>query len=156
MDAVPLADDPRFLGVQRLYGDAALERLRAAHVCVVGVGGVGSWAAEALARCGVGQLTLVDLDEVCITNVNRQVRRRSRTCVGGWANDDTIRGVWGKVAPRSSQDSDAPCAFHRAERGLSTTPVATRTLRRTLVSGVAAGARRSTRCSTRWASPSAR
>jgi tRNA A37 threonylcarbamoyladenosine dehydratase len=70
---VQLAGDPRFLGVQRLYGAAALARLQAAHVCVVGVGGVGSWAAEALARCGVGQLTLVDLDEVCITNVNRQV-----------------------------------------------------------------------------------
>lgn len=104
LDAVPLADDPRFLGVQRLYGDAALERLRAAHVCVVGVGGVGSWAAEALARCGVGQLTLVDLDEVCITNVNRQVRRRPHTCarVGAPPNHRTVTWCVGKVAPRSN------------------------------------------------------
>jgi tRNA A37 threonylcarbamoyladenosine dehydratase len=96
LDAVSLTDDPRFLGVQRLYGDAALQRLRAAHVCVVGVGGVGSWAAEALARCGVGQLTLVDLDEVCITNVNRQVHRRPHSCAGGWANDDTATCCLGK------------------------------------------------------------
>jgi tRNA A37 threonylcarbamoyladenosine dehydratase len=63
----------RFGGVGRLFGRAALERLRAAHVCVVGVGGVGSWAGEALARSGVGALTLVDLDDVCVTNVNRQL-----------------------------------------------------------------------------------
>src|SRR6516164_11030252 len=63
----------RFGGVARLYGKAALERLRAAHVCVVGVGGVGSWVVEALARSGVGALTLIDLDDVCITNVNRQL-----------------------------------------------------------------------------------
>lgn len=52
---------------------AGLERLRAAHVCVVGVGGVGSWVVEGLARSGVGALTLIDLDDVCITNVNRQL-----------------------------------------------------------------------------------
>ena len=63
----------RFGGVGRLVGRAGLERLRAAHVCVVGVGGVGSWVVEGLARSGVGALTLVDLDEVCVTNVNRQV-----------------------------------------------------------------------------------
>lgn len=63
----------RFGGVGRLYGAAALERLRAAHVCVVGVGGVGSWAVEGLVRSGVGALTLVDLDDVCVTNVNRQL-----------------------------------------------------------------------------------
>lgn len=63
----------RFGGVGRLYGAAALERLRRAHVCVVGLGGVGSWAVEALARSGIGQLTLVDLDDVCISNVNRQI-----------------------------------------------------------------------------------
>src|SRR4051812_20640324 len=63
----------RFAGVGRLVGRAALERLHAAHVCVVGVGGVGSWTVEGLARSGVGALTLVDLDDVCVTNVNRQL-----------------------------------------------------------------------------------
>jgi tRNA A37 threonylcarbamoyladenosine dehydratase len=63
----------RFGGVGRLLGHAGLERLQAAHVCVVGVGGVGSWTVEGLARSGVGALTLVDLDDVCVTNVNRQL-----------------------------------------------------------------------------------
>lgn len=63
----------RFGGIARLVGTAGLERLRDAHVCVVGIGGVGSWTVEALARSGVGSLTLVDLDEVCITNINRQI-----------------------------------------------------------------------------------
>lgn len=63
----------RFGGVGRLLGQPGLDRLAAAHVAVVGVGGVGSWAVEALARSGVGALTLVDLDDVCITNVNRQL-----------------------------------------------------------------------------------
>jgi tRNA A37 threonylcarbamoyladenosine dehydratase len=63
----------RFGGVGRLLGKAGLERLAAAHVCVVGVGGVGSWTVEGLARSGVGALTLVDLDDVCVTNVNRQL-----------------------------------------------------------------------------------
>ncbi|MGE9295210.1 MAG: tRNA threonylcarbamoyladenosine dehydratase [Puniceicoccales bacterium] len=57
----------------RLYGAAQLEKLRGAHACVVGVGGVGSWVVEALARTGIGQLTLIDLDDVCLSNVNRQL-----------------------------------------------------------------------------------
>ncbi len=65
--------DARFGGLRRLFGTDAQKRLRHAHVCVVGIGGVGSWAVEALARSGVGALTLVDLDDVCISNVNRQV-----------------------------------------------------------------------------------
>ncbi|HYP17021.1 MAG TPA: ThiF family adenylyltransferase, partial [Opitutus sp.] len=65
--------EQRFGGVGRLLGRAGLERLRAAHVCVVGVGGVGSWVVEGLARSGVGALTLIDLDDVCVTNVNRQL-----------------------------------------------------------------------------------
>ena len=65
--------DFRFGGIGRLYGAEGLRRLRAAHVLVVGIGGVGSWVAEALARTGVGTLTLVDLDEVCVSNTNRQV-----------------------------------------------------------------------------------
>ena len=63
----------RFGGISRLYGQDGLERIRRAHVCVIGLGGVGSWAVEALARSGVGELTLVDLDDVCISNVNRQL-----------------------------------------------------------------------------------
>jgi tRNA threonylcarbamoyladenosine dehydratase len=63
----------RFGGLARLYGAAALPRLHAAHVCIVGVGGVGSWVVEGLARSGVGALTLIDLDDVCLTNVNRQL-----------------------------------------------------------------------------------
>ncbi|WP_163577670.1 tRNA cyclic N6-threonylcarbamoyladenosine(37) synthase TcdA [Halomonas faecis] len=63
----------RFGGIRRLYGRRAAERFRSAHVVVVGVGGVGSWAVEALARSGIGRLTLIDLDDVCISNVNRQL-----------------------------------------------------------------------------------
>lgn len=63
----------RFGGIARLYGLPALERFRSAHVCVVGVGGVGSWAAEALARSGIGQITLIDLDDICVSNTNRQL-----------------------------------------------------------------------------------
>lgn len=63
----------RFSGVTRLYGDQAAERFRAARVVVVGIGGVGSWAAEALARSAVGRLTFVDLDHVAESNTNRQI-----------------------------------------------------------------------------------
>lgn len=63
----------RFGGVARLVGRAGLDRLRQSHVAIVGLGGVGSWAVEALARSGIGQLTLVDLDEICVSNVNRQL-----------------------------------------------------------------------------------
>lgn len=69
----------RFGGIGRLYGDQALARLTAAHVCVVGVGGVGSWAAEALARSGVGRLTLIDLDHVAESNINRQAHALDTT-----------------------------------------------------------------------------
>jgi len=62
----------RFGGLGRLYGAVALDALAQAHMVVIGLGGVGSWAAEALARSGVGELTLIEMDEVCITNTNRQ------------------------------------------------------------------------------------
>ncbi len=70
---VPESIPHRFGGIARLYGQAALERFLTARVAVIGVGGVGSWAVESLARSGVGNLTLVDLDEICVTNVNRQL-----------------------------------------------------------------------------------
>lgn len=63
----------RFGGIGRLYGIKALERFRAAHICIVGIGGVGSWIVEALARSGIGKLTLIDLDDICESNVNRQI-----------------------------------------------------------------------------------
>lgn len=63
----------RLAGIARLYGLAAFERFRAATVTVIGVGGVGSWAAESLARSGIGRLVLIDPDDVCLTNSNRQL-----------------------------------------------------------------------------------
>jgi tRNA threonylcarbamoyladenosine dehydratase len=65
--------EARFGGIGRLFTNDGLERLRQAHVCVIGLGGVGSWAVEALARSGIGELTLIDLDDVCIGNTNRQL-----------------------------------------------------------------------------------
>jgi tRNA threonylcarbamoyladenosine dehydratase len=69
----------RFGGLQRLYGDAGYARLRAARIAVVGLGGVGSWAVEALARSGVAELTLIDLDHVSESNINRQVQALGAT-----------------------------------------------------------------------------
>jgi tRNA A37 threonylcarbamoyladenosine dehydratase len=66
--------DRRFGGIGRLYGASALARFRSAHICVVGIGGVGSWAVEALARSGIGRMTLIDLDMVAESNVNRQIQ----------------------------------------------------------------------------------
>lgn len=65
--------DQRFAGIDRLYGRGAVERLARRHVCVVGLGGVGSWAVEALVRSGVGALTLIDADDICVSNSNRQL-----------------------------------------------------------------------------------
>lgn len=69
----------RFGGTRRLYGQDEVEILRGAHVCVVGIGGVGSWAVEALARTGIGALTLIDMDDVCVTNMNRQIHAMTGT-----------------------------------------------------------------------------
>lgn len=63
----------RFAGIARLYGQPAFEFLQQAHVAVVGIGGVGSWAAEALARSGVGKISLFDMDTICLSNSNRQI-----------------------------------------------------------------------------------
>jgi tRNA threonylcarbamoyladenosine dehydratase len=71
--------EQKLAATRRLYGEDGLQRIRAAHVCVVGLGGVGSWTVEALARTGLGALTLVDLDEICLSNINRQVHALEST-----------------------------------------------------------------------------
>nr|WP_294349764.1 tRNA cyclic N6-threonylcarbamoyladenosine(37) synthase TcdA [Providencia sp.] len=69
----------RFAGIGRLYGQQALFLFARSHVCVIGIGGVGVWAAEALARSGIGSITLIDMDDVCVTNTNRQLHALSTT-----------------------------------------------------------------------------
>ncbi len=78
-DDAPVKVHRRFDRLARLVGDSGVARLAAAHVMVVGCGGVGSWAAESLARSGVGRITLVDFDLVCITNTNRQLHAMKGT-----------------------------------------------------------------------------
>lgn len=77
--STPDTDNRRLRGSQTAYGDAAFARFAAAHVMVIGIGGVGSWAVEALVRSGVGQLTLVDLDVVAVSNINRQLAALNST-----------------------------------------------------------------------------
>lgn len=104
--AVPEADlERRFGGLARLYGDAAYRRLRMARVAVVGVGGVGSWAAEALARSGAARLTLIDLDQVGESNVNRQVQALGSTL--GMAKVDALAQRIADIHPG--------CAVRRVE-----------------------------------------
>ena len=69
----------RFDGIRRLYGEAGAARIAAAHVCVIGIGGVGSWAVEALARSGVGAITLIDHDDIAASNTNRQLHTLTST-----------------------------------------------------------------------------
>jgi tRNA A37 threonylcarbamoyladenosine dehydratase len=95
----------RFGGLRRLYGDDGYARIRAARVAVVGLGGVGSWAAEALARSGVAALTLIDLDHVAESNVNRQVQALSATI--GQAKPLAMRDRIAHIHPR--------CAVHAVE-----------------------------------------
>lgn len=69
----------RFGGIERLFGDTAVQYLSQRHVAVVGVGGVGCWAAEMLARSGVGMISLIDADDLCVTNINRQIHALDST-----------------------------------------------------------------------------
>jgi tRNA A37 threonylcarbamoyladenosine dehydratase len=71
--------DQRFSGLGRLFGTAGVIKLKQANVCVIGIGGVGAWVAEALARSGINQITLIDLDDVALTNINRQLHALSST-----------------------------------------------------------------------------
>ncbi len=87
----------RFGGVRRLYGAHALQRFRQAHVAVIGIGGVGSWAAEALARTAIGRLTLIDMDHVAESNINRQLPALSDTL--GMAKVQVMAARVGQINP---------------------------------------------------------
>lgn len=98
-----MSTEQRFGGIARLYGRDGLARLRQARVAVVGIGGVGSWAAEALARSGVGHLVLMDMDDLCITNTNRQIHAMASTV--GCMKTDTMAGRIRDISP----DTDVAC-----------------------------------------------
>ncbi|WP_409168547.1 ThiF family adenylyltransferase [Variovorax sp. H27-G14] len=87
----------RFGGLERLYGVAGAARIRHAHVLVVGIGGVGSWAVEALARSGVGHLTMIDLDHVSESNINRQIHALESTV--GQAKVEAMRDRIAQINP---------------------------------------------------------
>lgn len=89
--------ETRFGAIGRLYGEAGLGRIRRAHVCVIGLGGVGSWVVEALGRSGIGALTLVDMDEVCLSNVNRQIHALDNTV--GRSKAAVLAERVGQIAP---------------------------------------------------------
>ena len=101
MTGLPLSDEVdlrrRFGGLERLYGVTGASRIRDAHVAVVGLGGVGSWAAEALARSGVSRLTLIDLDHIAESNINRQVHAVTTTL--GQAKVQAMRERIGLIHP---------------------------------------------------------
>ncbi|EJE48419.1 dinucleotide-utilizing enzyme possibly involved in molybdopterin or thiamin biosynthesis [Acidovorax sp. CF316] len=115
---VPFADDVtdevtqrRFGGLERLYGVEGARRIRASHVVVVGIGGVGSWSAEALARSGVSRLTLVDLDHVSESNINRQIHALSTTV--GQAKIEAMRDRIALINP----ECDVRCIDEFVEPG---------------------------------------
>ncbi|MEY2688712.1 MAG: hypothetical protein RL375_2910 [Pseudomonadota bacterium] len=96
----------RFGGLRRLWGDVAYQRVRAARVAVVGVGGVGSWAVEALARCGVAELVLIDFDQVAESNINRQVQ----------AVGETVGAAKVTALARRIADIHPSCMVHAVEQ----------------------------------------
>ncbi len=95
----------RFGGIERLFGAQQFELLAQAHVAIVGVGGVGCWAAEMLARAGVGTLTLIDADELCVTNINRQIH----------ALDSTVGQSKVQTMAKRIQDINPDCQVHLHE-----------------------------------------
>lgn len=97
--------DQRFGGTARLYGLEAVDVYRHAHVAVIGIGGVGSWAAEALARSAIGEITLIDLDDVCVTNTNRQIH----------ALDSTIGQSKVAVMAERLREINPECLVHEVE-----------------------------------------
>ena len=100
-----MSEKQRFGGISRLYSGEGLDKLSASHVCVIGVGGVGAWSAEALARSGVGKITLIDLDDVCTTNINRQIH----------ALDDTVGQPKVEVLATRIAGINPQCQVHAIE-----------------------------------------
>ena len=157
--SAPDADlERRFGGLRRLYGDADYEALRGLRIAVVGLGGVGSWAAEALARCGVTALTLVDLDHVAESNVNRQVQALGATlgmakvqalrariadihpaCTVVAVEDFVDADNWPAVLPQPVDAVIDACDQVRAKAAMAAWAIATRT---PMVTAGAAGGKR--------------
>ena len=106
-----MIDARRFGGLERLYGVVGAKKIRNAHVAVIGVGGVGSWAVEALARSGVGRLTLFDLDHVSESNINRQIHATSLTV--GQAKVQAMRDRIALINP----DCDVQCVEEFVDPG---------------------------------------
>ena len=92
----------RFSGIGRLYGEKAQQKIKGSHILVVGLGGVGSWVVEALARTGVGQLTLVDFDDICVSNFNRQIH----------ALDSSVGQLKSHVLGERIQQINKECEVH--------------------------------------------
>ena len=111
MSTATLDDDHerRFGGLERLYGDGARLVLHRSHVAVIGVGGIGSWAAEALARSGIGSLTLIDMDHVAVSNVNRQIH----------ALDSTLGQAKVQALENRIRDINTACKVHVVDDFLS-------------------------------------
>ena len=105
----------RFGGIARLYGEQALVRANAAHVVVIGIGGVGSWAVEAFARSGIGELTLIDLDHINESNINRQIH----------ALDTTLGAAKGLAMQARIKDINPDCVVHVIEEFIDEHNVAT-------------------------------
>ncbi|OYU11550.1 MAG: tRNA threonylcarbamoyladenosine dehydratase [Comamonadaceae bacterium PBBC1] len=98
-----LDEERRFGGLQRLYGLSGAQRIRQAHVVVVGIGGVGSWAAEALARSGVARLSLLDMDHIAPSNINRQIHALTHTT--GQAKVEAMRERIALIHPECQVDA---------------------------------------------------
>jgi len=93
----------RFGGIARVYGVSGLEKIRSVNILIIGIGGVGSWIAEAMARTGINQITLVDLDDICVTNINRQVHALNGTV--GEFKVDVMKERIAKINPECRVDT---------------------------------------------------
>ena len=98
-------EERRFGGIERLYGRFALDKLKSSHVCVIGIGGVGSWLVESLARSAVGEITIIDMDLVAVSNINRQLL----------ANSDTIGRDKVEVMQERVKKINPLCCIHAVD-----------------------------------------